>query len=70
MKTKAPDSHQRSFSLPNNLLTEDISRKMSSDRRFSKLKIFSQKMLQPTVFSQKTKNVNRQATTGNLFLLL
>ena len=48
--------------MPKYLLTEDIYRKTSSDRRFSRPNIFSQKMFRPIDFSQKTKNVPRQAT--------
>ena len=37
------------------LLTEDFSRKTSSDRRFPRPNVFSQKMLRLNVFSQKTQ---------------
>ena len=44
------------FILLKRLLTEDFSRKTSSDRRFSSQNIFSQKISEPNVFSQKTQN--------------
>ena len=56
--------------MPERLLAEDIFRKTSSDRRFSRPNVFSQKMLRLNVFSQKTQKVNCQATTSNHFLLL
>ena len=56
--------------MPKRLLTKDFFRKTSSYRRLSGSNIFSQKMLQPNIFSQKTQKVNCQATTSNHFLLL
>ena len=41
--------------MPKRLLAEDFFRKTSSDRRFSSQNIFSQKIPEPNVFSQKTQ---------------
>ena len=50
------------FILLKRLLTEDIFSKTSSDKRYSRQNIFSQKISEPNVFSQKTKNVPLQLT--------